>query len=258
MTASTALTESRHTSLRPTLLEVASSLQLQLLDAQTETLLAYLALLERWNATYNLTSVRDVESMLIQHLADCLAVVGPLNRHLLAMSATNPRLLDVGSGGGLPGVVIAVMRPDISVVCVDTVGKKAAFIRQVAAELKLRNLQGEHARVESLKLKPFDVVTSRAFASLNDFVSLTQSLLAPRACWMAMKGKLPESEMAELPAAVEVFHVEHLTVPRLSADRCLVWMRPLNAVVPSSSHKSSVQPPVSPQRGSAFQSPHPP
>jgi 16S rRNA (guanine527-N7)-methyltransferase len=123
-------------------------------------------------------------------------------------------------------VVIAVMCPGVTVVCVDTVGKKAAFVRQVAAELKLRNLQGEHARVENLKLPPFDLITSRAFASLLDFVTLTRGLLGPPGSWMAMKGKLPEAEIAELPAHVDVFHVEHLTVPQLNADRCLVWMRP--------------------------------
>jgi 16S rRNA (guanine527-N7)-methyltransferase len=213
--------------LRQPLLEVAALLQLDLSEPQTDTLLAYLAMLQRWNATYNLTSIRDAQGMLIQHVADCLAVINPLKQHLLkSPTLTNPRLLDVGSGGGLPGVVIAVMCPSITVVCVDTVGKKAAFIRQVAAELKLRNLQGEHARVEALKLAPFDLITSRAFASLVDFVSLTRPLLAPHACWMAMKGKLPEAEMADLPASVDVFHVEHLTVPQLNADRCLVWMKP--------------------------------
>jgi 16S rRNA (guanine527-N7)-methyltransferase len=215
--------------LREPLVDVATALQLDLSEAQSNALLAYLALLQRWNATYNLTSIRDAQGMLIQHVADCLAVIAPLNQHLLTRSSPTPRLLDVGSGGGLPGVVIAVMCPNITVVCVDTVGKKAAFIRQVAAELKLRNLQGEHARVEALKLAPFDLVTSRAFASLDDFVNLTRQLLAPRACWVAMKGKLPETEIADLPANVDVFHVEHLTVPKLNADRCLVWMKPKDA-----------------------------
>ncbi len=213
--------------LRQPLLVVAASLQLNLTEPQTDTLLAYLAMLQRWNATYNLTSIRDAQGMLIQHLVDCMAVINPLKQHFLKTpTLTNPRLLDVGSGGGLPGVVIAVMCPNVTVVSVDTVGKKAAFIRQVAAELKLRNLQGEHARVESLKLAPFDLITSRAFASLVDFVSLTRPLLASEACWMAMKGKLPETEMADLPANVTVFHVEHLAVPKLNADRCLVWMKP--------------------------------
>ena len=106
----------------------------------------------------------------------------------------------------------------------DTVGKKAAFIRQVAAELKLPNLRAEHARVEQLK-GSFDVITSRAFASLLDFVTLTQALLAKDAVWMAMKGKAPDDEQAALPSSVEVFHVEQLDVPSLDAERCVVWMR---------------------------------
>ena len=215
--------------LRQPLIDVAASLQLEMSEWQANTLLAYLALLQRWNATYNLTSIRDAQSMLVQHVADCLAVIAPLNRHFEAMNASHPRLLDVGSGGGLPGLMIAVMCPSITVVCVDTVGKKAAFIRQAAAELKLRNLHGEHARVETLNLAPFDLITSRAFASLLDFVTLTRGLLAPQACWMAMKGKLPEAEIAELPGDVAVFHVEHLAVPKLNADRCLVWMKPTDA-----------------------------
>jgi 16S rRNA (guanine527-N7)-methyltransferase len=222
----TELADPLQSPLRLPLLDVAASLQLEISDSQTDALLAYLALLQRWNATYNLTSIRDAQGMLIQHVADCLAAIDPLNRHFAALRTSNARLLDVGSGGGLPGVVIAVMCPSISVVCVDTVGKKAAFIRQVAAELKLRNLTGEHARVEALKLAPFDLITSRAFASLPDFVGLTRGLLTPQACWMAMKGKVPDAEIAELPAHVEVFHVEHLTVPKLNADRCLVWMKP--------------------------------
>jgi 16S rRNA (guanine527-N7)-methyltransferase len=182
----------------------------------------YLALLARWNATYNLTAVRDPVEMRVQHLADCLAVVEPLRRQLGLRAA---RILDVGSGGGLPGVVLAVADARWDVTCVDAVGKKAAFIRQVAAELSLPNLRAEHARVETLKALPFDVITSRAFGSLPDFVRLTRPLLAEGGMWMAMKGKRPDDEVAGLPPDVEVFHVEPLAVPGLDAERCLVWMR---------------------------------
>ena len=185
-------------------------------------LLAYLDLLQRWNATYNLTAVRDPDEMVVQHLFDCLAVIAPLKRQAGEVG----QLLDVGSGGGLPGIVIAAVCPQWQVVCVDTVGKKAAFIRQAAAELQLRNLQGEHARVEQLQAAPFDVITSRAFASLADFVHLTRPHLRSGGVWMAMKGKRPDAELAELDGSVEVFHVEHLDVPQLSAERCIVWMRP--------------------------------
>lgn len=191
---------------------------------QAAALLDYLALLQRWNATYNLTAVRDPAQMLTQHLADCLALIPPLQRHL-----AQGRVLDVGSGGGLPGVLIAVMLPGLDVTCVDTVGKKVAFIRQVAAALRLANLHGEHARVEQLRAAPFDVVTSRAFASLDDFTRLTRGLLAPAGVWLAMKGKAPDDEIAALPTEVDVFHVEQLAVPGLDAQRCLVWMRALPA-----------------------------
>lgn len=192
-------------------------------DHATDLLLAYLALLQRWNTTYNLTAVRDPRDMLTQHLVDCLAVVAPLRRE---RAPGGKRILDVGSGGGLPGVVLSIMRPEDTVTCIDTVGKKAAFIRQVALELRLRNLTAEHARVEQWRGAPFDIVTSRAFASLSDFVHLTERHLAPGAVWMAMKGKRPDDEIAALPAHIDVFHVEPLTVPGLAADRCLVWMRP--------------------------------
>ncbi len=189
--------------------------------AQLQALDDYLALLQRWNATYNLTAVRDPAAMLTQHLADCLAVVPPLQRH-----AEGGRLLDVGSGGGLPGVVIATLLPAWDVTCVDAVGKKMAFVRQVAGTLPLPNLRAEHTRIEHLKQPPYDLITSRAFASLADFTRLTRPQLAPSGVWMAMKGRAPEDETAELPADVTVFHVEQLAVPGLDAQRCLVWMRP--------------------------------
>jgi 16S rRNA (guanine527-N7)-methyltransferase len=122
--------------------------------------------------------------------------------------------------------VIALLCPEWQVTCVDTVGKKAAFVRQVAVELRVRNLQAEHARVETLRSAPYEAITCRAFSSLLDFVSLTRPLLAPGGTWMAMKGKKPQEEIDALPADVSAFHVEQLTVPGLDADRCLVWMKP--------------------------------
>ena len=208
----------------PTLESLAAALGLALSKAQSEALSSYLALLQRWNGTYNLTAVRDPEAMRVQHLADCLAVIPALRRQM----ATG-RLLDVGSGGGLPGVVIAVMLPDVQVECVDAVAKKSAFVRQVAGALKLNNLRATHARVESLRGAGYDVVTSRAFASLADFTRLTKPLLAPAGVWMAMKGRLPIEEIAQLPPDVEMFHVEQLEVPALDAQRCLVWLRPAPA-----------------------------
>jgi len=188
---------------------------------QLEQLHRYLGLLQRWNSTYNLTALRDPGQMLSHHLLDCLAVVAPLQRQLGGQPA---RLLDVGSGGGLPGVVLALMNRAVDVTCVDTVGKKAAFIRQVAAELQLANLHALHQRVEQGRGQ-YQVITSRAFATLADFCQLTRTQLAAGGLWMAMKGKEPTDEIAALPSDVEVFHVEHLTVPGLDAERCIVWMR---------------------------------
>lgn len=191
-------------------------------DELRARLIAYLDLLHKWNQAYNLSAVRDPQQMVHQHLLDCLAALPALDRHLQGREA---RILDVGSGAGLPGVVWALMRPQWSLCCVDAVAKKASFVRQVAAELSLRNLRAEHARVEQLQLPPFDVVVSRAFASLVDFTRLTRGQLAPGGCWLAMKGKMPEDEIAVLRADVTVFHVERLQVPGLDAQRCLVWMR---------------------------------
>lgn len=207
---------------RELLKQGAQGLGLSLSDAQCDALLAYQAMLIKWNQVYNLTAVRQPADMLTHHLLDSLAVLPPLQRHLADRSG---RLLDVGSGGGLPGVVLAIMLPELEVTCVDTVGKKASFIRQVAGDLKLRNLGAAHARVEDLQLAPFDVITSRAFASLEDFTRLTHHLLAAEGVWMAMKGKLPSDEMAALPVEWNVFHVEQLAVPGLNAERCLVWIR---------------------------------
>ena len=201
-----------------------ADLGLPISPAQRQGLAGYVELLARWNTTYNLTAVRDREAVWAQHIADCLAVLPALDAQLARTPAT--RVLDVGSGGGLPGVVLALMRPTLDVTCVDTVGKKAAFVRQVAGALALPNLHAAHSRVEALRAPAFDLITSRAFAALADFVGLTRSLLAPGGRWMAMKGKHPADEIAALPPDVSVFHVEQIEVPGLDAERCLVWMRP--------------------------------
>jgi 16S rRNA (guanine527-N7)-methyltransferase len=213
--------------LQMTLTSGVAELGLDLSDAQIGQLLDYLALIQKWTKVYNLTAVRDPAEMLTHHLLDSLAVVRPLRQQLAGRQPVDGqgfRLLDVGSGAGLPGVVIAICCPDIAVSCVDTVAKKATFIQQTALTLKLSNLKGLHARVENLD-DHYDVVSSRAFASLIDFTSWSRSALAPTGVWMAMKGKHPADELAQLPAGVEVFHVEQLSVPGLGAERCLVWLR---------------------------------
>lgn len=200
------------------------ALGLDLSLEQRLKLLAYLALIGKWNKVYNLTAVREPAEMLTHHLLDSLAALGPLQRHLSAQGLQLASLLDVGSGAGLPGIVFAICSPGLQVCCVDTVSKKAAFIQQVAGELGLKNLRGVHARVESLT-GPFDVLCSRAFASLADFTTWSRPALAPAGVWLAMKGKHPADELAALPAQVQVFHVEPLSVPGLEAERCMVWMR---------------------------------
>jgi 16S rRNA (guanine527-N7)-methyltransferase len=202
-----------------------AALGLVLADAQVASLLAYLALIQKWNQVYNLTAVRDPAEMLTHHLLDSLAVIVPLRRQLEALASAKPvRLLDVGSGAGLPGVVVAICCSDITVHCVDAVAKKAAFVQQVAVSLKLPNLRGIHARVETLTER-YTVISSRAFASLADFTAWSAQTMAEQGIWMAMKGKPPLDELAALPERVAVFHVEQLRVPGLAAERCLVWMR---------------------------------
>ena len=203
------------------------SLSLNVSDPQQRQLLSYMALIQKWNKVYNLTALRETQEILTHHLLDSLSAVSPLLGHIAKTKGdanADIELLDVGSGGGLPGVVIAICCPNIRVTCVDTVSKKAAFVQQVAASLRLSNLRGVHARVESLT-GPYDVICSRAFASLPDFVSWSAAALSDGGVWMAMKGKLPEAEMAALPSLAEVFHVEQLQVPGLEADRCMVWMK---------------------------------
>jgi 16S rRNA (guanine527-N7)-methyltransferase len=218
--------------LATTLKAGVAKLGLSLSDAQLGQLLDYLALIQKWTKVYNLTAVRDPAEMLTHHLLDSLAVIVPLRRQLASVRPTQPeqiKLLDVGSGAGLPGVVIAICCPEVAVTCVDTVAKKAAFIQQVAVALKLPNLRGLHARVESLTGADFDVVSSRAFASLLDFTTWSRAALAPTGLWLAMKGKQPAEELAQLPPEVAVFHVEQLAVPGLDAERCLIWLRKIPA-----------------------------
>jgi 16S rRNA (guanine527-N7)-methyltransferase len=213
------------TNLRATLIAGLGMLGLDLSELQISQLLNYQALIAKWTKVYNLTAVRDPAEMMTHHLLDSLAAIRPLQQYLeQAGLKQGAKLLDVGSGAGLPGVVIAICCPSVGVTCVDTVAKKAAFIKQAALALKLPNLAGLHARVESIT-QPFDVICSRAFASLVDFTQWSAAALAPQGVWMAMKGKQPTDELALLPVNVGVFHVEQVNVPGLGAERCILWLR---------------------------------
>ena len=200
-------------------------LGLRLSDAQHQHLLTYMDLLQKWNRVYNLTAVKDPEQMLTQHVLDCLAVALPLKK----MVPEAKSLLDVGAGGGLPSVVLAIACPDLTVLAVDAVAKKTAFIQSTAHALGLVNLKAQHARVESLT-QTFDVVSSRAYASLTDFVLTSRACLAPNGWWMAMKGVVPTEEITHLPNDIEAAQTQLLSVPDLDAQRCLVWMRPKQSI----------------------------
>lgn len=194
------------------------ALHLSLSDTQLSQLLDYLALLAKWNSVYNLTAVRDPMQMVTQHLLDSLAV--------LPAFAHAHNILDVGAGGGLPGIVLAIARPDMRVSLIDTVHKKTAFLTQVKAELHLANVQVYTGRVEQLQVpQNFDVITSRAFADLSDFVSWSGHLLQEQGCFIAMKGIAPDAEIARLPAPWQVVKVSALQVPDLHAERHLVFIQ---------------------------------
>jgi 16S rRNA (guanine527-N7)-methyltransferase len=209
----------------PRLKSAAASLGLEISDEQQTTLLSYLSQLQRWNRSYNLTAIRDVDQMLVQHIFDSLAVVGPLREELYKKTVSGT-VVDVGSGAGLPGTVIATMCPNTSVHCVDTVEKKATFIRYVAGVLRLPNLHAHHARIEAMPPFEADIVVSRAFASLLDFATLAGRHVREGGYLLAMKGREPADEIAQLQehTSWRVARLEPLEVPGLDARRCLVWL----------------------------------
>ena len=183
-------------------------------ESQRNHLLSYLELLQKWNKVHNLTAVRDPAEMVTLHLLDSLSVLPHINVE---------RLLDVGSGAGLPGIPLAVCRPDLQVTVMDASQKKASFMRQAKAELGLGNLEVVCGRVEQYQPpRIFDAIISRAFSDLKEFVSLTRHLLMPGGSWLAMKGVHPHDELAQLPADVQVIDILPLHVPGLDAQRHLV------------------------------------
>jgi 16S rRNA (guanine527-N7)-methyltransferase len=199
------------------LAEGITEMGLSVSAAQQEKLMDYLALMFKWNSVYNLTSLRDPMQMVTHHLLDSLAAVPAF--------AAARNVLDVGSGGGLPGIVLAIVRPDMKVSMIDTVHKKTAFLTQVKAELGLANVTIYTARVEQLQVSDkFDVITSRAFADLSDFVNWSCHLLAEQGRYIALKGVAPQEEQQRLPAAWRVSGVEPLQVPKLGAERHLVFI----------------------------------
>lgn len=219
--------------LSPALLsELARELDLDLTPQQCNCLVDYISLLQRWNRVHNLTAISGAAA-LTHHLLDSLAIVRPLERALTqyanypsAPASRQPvHFLDAGAGAGLPGIPLAVARPHWRATLVDAVQKKCAFLQQARIELRLTNVTVHHARLESSGLPPHDLIVSRAFASLRDFVRVTQALLRPRGLWGAMKGRNPAAELADLPEGVEVLETITLRVPRLHGQRHLVILR---------------------------------
>ena len=182
------------------------------------TLLAYQAEMLKWNSAYNLTAIRDPEESVTRHLLDSLSILPLLNDP--ALSLPGPRLLDVGAGAGLPGLVLAIANPALQVTTLDSNGKKTRFMRHAVRALKLANVEVIEGRVEAVPAgQGFDCIVSRAFASLNDFFDKTTHLLATGGVWVAMKGKLDTKEAADIPADVEIRESQRLRVPGLNEDR---------------------------------------
>jgi 16S rRNA (guanine527-N7)-methyltransferase len=209
--------------LQKSLDEAARTLDVALSVEQSERLLAYVSLVQRWNAIHNLSASSDAETLL-SHVVDCLAIVTPI---VARVHRGGVHALDAGTGAGLPAAVLAITLPNWAVTAVDSVAKKVAFLRQVAGELGLPNLRPVHARLAEYALEPrCDVITSRAMGSLRQFVEQTRHLIQPDGFWVAMKGHYPDGEVHDLPADCQLFHVEPLTVPGVAGARCLVWMKP--------------------------------
>jgi 16S rRNA (guanine527-N7)-methyltransferase len=201
-----------------------AALGLALPEGAEANLLAYLALLDKWNRVYNLTAVRDTERMVSHHLLDSLAAVAFFQGGCPDLI----RVLDVGSGGGLPGIPLAIARPELQVTLIDSIAKKTAFLLQAKAELGLANLHVVTSRVEDFRpLAGFDIITSRAFSDLKEFVTLTRHLLKPGGHWLAMKGLIPHEEIASLPDWVKVSANHSLAVPGLEASRHLIVLEPV-------------------------------
>ncbi|MCX5590499.1 16S rRNA (guanine(527)-N(7))-methyltransferase RsmG [Alcaligenes endophyticus] len=206
--------------------QACEELELFLSTDQQKTLLRYIEQLAKWNKTYNLTALRDPEQMLIQHLFDSLSIIKPVSTYAAEKDLKSLNIVDVGSGAGLPGVVLAIACSTWNITCIDAVEKKMAFVKQMAGVLSLSNLQARHTRVEELPSLNADLITSRAFSSLLDFVKLASKHVKPGGMMLAMKGKHPLEEIVELESGStwKVSTIEPLIVPELAAQRCLVWL----------------------------------
>ena len=195
-----------------------AQMRLDISPAQQQKLLDYLALLQKWNKTYNLTALRDPAQIISHHLLDSLTILPYL--------ANAQSMIDVGSGGGMPAIPAAICRPDLRITMVDANSKKNTFLRQAIIELGLDNAAVSSSRVEDWQDNQADIVTSRAFAELADFVRLTRHLLGENGHWAAMKGVYPQDELFRLPENVASYQIDPVHVPTLNAERHIVLLRP--------------------------------
>jgi 16S rRNA (guanine527-N7)-methyltransferase len=221
------VTVSSRPDLADALADSLSRLGLALDQRQQSRLLQFGELLRQWNRVHNLTAIDRPDQLLTHHLLDSLAAVPTIARRA---GGRHIRLLDVGSGGGMPGIPAAIAMPDVTVTLIDKVRKKAAFLLQAKLELQLHNVEVLHGRVEGIRTEPFDIITARALSSLDELVRWTRHLLVPGGCWIAMKGSLPLDEIAALARAapeVAVVDTVKLRVPGLEAERHLVVIEPL-------------------------------
>lgn len=205
------------TDMKSMLQQGLQQMNIDLTVPQQLQLLAFIDLLKKWNSTYNLTALRNDQDVISHHILDSLT--------LLPYVEYARGLIDVGSGGGMPGIPVAIARPDLPVALLDANSKKTSFLQQAVIELGLTNVQVITARVEAMVGEQFDVITSRAFAELNDFITITKQLMAKGGCWAAMKGVYPYEEIERLPDNVELVQVDKLTVPHLNAERHMVLVR---------------------------------
>lgn len=190
-----------------------SAMGIRLHDTQTEKLLQFVFLIEKWNRVHNLTAIRDMEKMISHHVLDSLAILPYI---------TGKRILDVGSGAGLPGIPLAITQPDIEVTLIDSNSKKSAFQQQARADLQLDNVQSICTRVEAWHADPYDTIVSRAYSELTTFIEFSRHLLADQGTFVAMKGAFPQEEIAVLPASFRVRQSHRLEVPGLQAERHLI------------------------------------